>query len=62
MPTIGALIAARACRDRRGGPRACSLALLNYTYPEPGERARAVGLWTSGGAAALAAGPLAGGC
>jgi MFS transporter, DHA2 family, methylenomycin A resistance protein len=40
---------------------ACSLALLNRTYPEPGERARAIGVWTAGGAAALAAGPLLGG-
>jgi DHA2 family methylenomycin A resistance protein-like MFS transporter len=40
---------------------ACSLALLSHTFPDPGERARAVGIWAAGGSAALASGPLAGG-
>jgi len=40
---------------------ACSLALLSHTFPEPAERARAVGIWAAGGSAALAAGPLTGG-
>jgi MFS transporter, DHA2 family, methylenomycin A resistance protein len=62
VPTIGALIATRAAQGIGAAALgACSLALLNYTYPDPGERARAVGLWTAGGAAALAAGPLIGG-
>jgi MFS transporter, DHA2 family, methylenomycin A resistance protein len=61
-PTIGTLIAARAVQGIGAAALgACSLALLNHTYPEPAERARAVGLWTAGGAAALAAGPLIGG-
>jgi len=40
---------------------ACSLVLLNHTYPEPGERARAVGLWAAGASGALSGGPLVGG-
>ncbi|MCO5993354.1 MFS transporter [Actinoallomurus rhizosphaericola] len=40
---------------------ACSLSLLNHTYPEPGRRARAVGLWAAGASVALVAGPLVGG-
>jgi MFS transporter, DHA2 family, methylenomycin A resistance protein len=61
-PSIGALIAARAVQGIGAAALgACSLALLNHTFPDAGERARAVGLWTAGGAAALAAGPLVGG-
>ncbi|MFG1625333.1 MFS transporter [Kribbella sp. NPDC049227] len=40
---------------------ACSLSLLNHTYAEPGQRARAVGLWAAGASMALVAGPLVGG-
>jgi MFS transporter, DHA2 family, methylenomycin A resistance protein len=62
VPSIATLIAARAVQGVGAAALgACSLALLNHTYPDPRERARAVGLWTAGGAAALAAGPLAGG-
>jgi len=62
VPSIGALIAARAVQGIGAAALgACSLALLNHTYPEPAQRARAVGVWTAGGAAALAAGPLLGG-
>jgi len=39
----------------------CSLTLLNHAWPDPGERARAIGLWAGAGGAALAAGPLVGG-
>jgi MFS transporter, DHA2 family, methylenomycin A resistance protein len=61
-PAIGALIAARAVQGIGAAALgACSLALLNHTFPGAGERARAVGVWTAGGAAALAAGPLVGG-
>jgi MFS transporter, DHA2 family, methylenomycin A resistance protein len=38
-----------------------SLTLLSHAYPEPVERARAVGLWAAGASAALAGGPLLGG-
>jgi MFS transporter, DHA2 family, methylenomycin A resistance protein len=62
VPTIGALIAARAVQGIGAAALgACSLALLNYTFPGERQRAHAVGLWTAGGAAALAAGPLIGG-
>jgi MFS transporter, DHA2 family, methylenomycin A resistance protein len=40
---------------------ASSLALINHTYPDAAGRARAVSVWTAGGAATLAAGPLIGG-
>ena len=38
-----------------------TLAILSVAYPEPRERARAVGAWSAVGAVALAAGPLLGG-
>ena len=37
------------------------LAVLAAAYPEPGPRARAVGLWAATGATALVAGPVVGG-
>ena len=62
VPSIGALIAARACQGIGAAALgACSLALLNHTFPGVGERARAVGTWAAAGAATLAAGPLIGG-
>jgi DHA2 family methylenomycin A resistance protein-like MFS transporter len=57
-----ALIAARAVQGAGaalvlpGG-----LAVLAAAYPEPGPRARAVGLWAATGAAALVLGPVVGG-
>lgn len=35
-----------------------SLTLLNHAYPDPGERAHAIGIWAGCGGVALAAGPL----
>jgi MFS transporter, DHA2 family, methylenomycin A resistance protein len=62
VPVIGALIAARAVQGIGAAALgACSLALLDHTFPDQAERARAVGAWATGGAAALAAGPLVGG-
>lgn len=62
VPAIGVLIAARAVQGIGAAALgACSLALLNYTFPDASERARAVSTWAVGGAAALAAGPLVGG-
>jgi MFS transporter, DHA2 family, methylenomycin A resistance protein len=62
VPSIGALIAARAVQGIGAAALgACSLALLNHTFPGSAERARAIGVWTAGGAAALAAGPVVGG-
>jgi DHA2 family methylenomycin A resistance protein-like MFS transporter len=38
-----------------------SLAVLAASYPDPGQRARAVGVWAATGAGALVVGPLVGG-
>jgi DHA2 family methylenomycin A resistance protein-like MFS transporter len=61
-PTIGALIAARA---GQGGAAAimlpASMALIREAFPNPGRRARALGIWAVGGAVAAALGPLVGG-
>lgn len=60
--TSGQLIGARAVQGvgaalvLPGG-----LAVLAAAYPEPGPRARAVGLWAATGASALVAGPVVGG-
>jgi len=60
--TAGALVAARAVQGAGaalvlpGG-----LAVLAAAFPEPAERARAVGLWAATGAAALVLGPVVGG-
>jgi MFS transporter, DHA2 family, methylenomycin A resistance protein len=61
VPSAGLLIAARAVQGSGAAALgACSLTLLNHTFPD-GKRARAVGIWATGGAGALAAGPLIGG-
>jgi DHA2 family methylenomycin A resistance protein-like MFS transporter len=61
-PTLGVLIAARALQGAGAALLVpCSLTLLNHTYPEPGERSRAIGRWAVGASAALSAGPLIGG-
>ncbi len=58
----GTLIAARAVQGcgaalvLPGG-----LAVLAAAYPDPGRRARAVGIWSATGAGALVAGPVVGG-
>ncbi|WKX71375.1 MFS transporter [Streptomyces sp. XD-27] len=61
-PGIGPLIAARAVQ---GGAAAvvmpASLALIRQAYDDPRHRARAIALWTVGGSAAVAAGPVLGG-
>jgi MFS transporter, DHA2 family, methylenomycin A resistance protein len=62
VPGIAALIAARAVQGIGAAALgASSLALVDHVYPGRAERARAVGVWTAGGAASLAAGPLIGG-
>jgi MFS transporter, DHA2 family, methylenomycin A resistance protein len=61
-PTLAVLIAARALQGAGAALLVpCSLTLLNHTYPEPGERSRAIGRWAVGASAALSAGPLVGG-
>ncbi|WP_017591297.1 MFS transporter [Nocardiopsis potens] len=58
----GALIAARAVQGVGAALLLpSSLALVNRAFPEPAARARAVGMWASGGSLALALGPLFGG-
>lgn len=61
-PVLWVLIGARVVQ---GGAAAvvlpASLALVRQAFGEPAARARAVALWNSGGAAAIAAGPVLGG-
>lgn len=61
-PSLGILTAARVLQGIGAALLVpCSLTLLNHAYPDPGERTRAIGVWTGCGGAALAAGPLVGG-
>ncbi|EWS82524.1 MFS transporter [Brachybacterium phenoliresistens] len=61
-PSAMFLIAARA---GQGAAAAlilpASMALIREAYPDSGERAHALGIWTAGGAVSAAAGPLFGG-
>jgi DHA2 family methylenomycin A resistance protein-like MFS transporter len=61
-PGLPVLIAARVVQ---GGAAAVmlpsSLALVRQAFAEPAARARAVAVWSAGGAAAIAAGPVLGG-
>ncbi|WP_246081181.1 MFS transporter [Nonomuraea mesophila] len=63
LATTGAtLIAARAVQGVGAAlltPTA--LALIGQIFPDPGERGRAVGVWSSAGALSMALGPFAGG-
>jgi len=62
VPAIGELIAARAVQGAGAAALgASSLSLINHAYPDAAGRARAVSVWTAGGAATLGAGPLIGG-
>ncbi|HTX31130.1 MAG TPA: MFS transporter [Solirubrobacteraceae bacterium] len=61
-PRLPVLIAARAVQGVGAAVLASSsLSLLNHTFPDPGDRARAVGFWAAGASIALAGGPLVGG-
>jgi DHA2 family methylenomycin A resistance protein-like MFS transporter len=61
-PALSVLVAARVVQ---GGAAAVmlpsSLALVRQAFADPAARARAVAVWSSGGAAAIAAGPVLGG-
>ncbi|MEU8780995.1 MFS transporter [Streptomyces sp. NPDC048637] len=61
-PTLGVLTAARVVQGSAAAVMVpSSLALIRQAFAEPGPRARAVALWTVGGAVAIAAGPVLGG-
>ncbi|MGQ4599211.1 MFS transporter [Nocardia sp. R6R-6] len=61
-PALGVLVAARLVQ---GGAAAvmmpASLALVRQGFPDQAKRARAIAIWTVGGAVAVAAGPVLGG-
>ncbi|WP_338684227.1 MFS transporter [Streptomyces acidiscabies] len=61
-PRLGELIAARLVQGSAAAVMLpSSLALVRQAFPDAGRRARAIALWTAGGAVAVAAGPVAGG-
>ena len=61
-PTIGALVAARFVQGAAAAVlMPSSMALIRQAYADPGSRARAVGVWAMGGAAASTSGPVLGG-
>jgi DHA2 family methylenomycin A resistance protein-like MFS transporter len=61
-PTLGVLLAARACQGLAAALMLpSSLALAGQAYQDPARKARAIAFWASAGAAAVAAGPVVGG-
>ncbi|MFD9906380.1 MFS transporter [Streptomyces sp. NPDC059063] len=61
-PSIGALIAARVGQGAAAAVvMPASLALIRQAYDDARARARAIALWTVGGSAAMAGGPVLGG-
>jgi len=61
-PSMAVLIAARAIQGAGAALLgACSLSLLNHTFPGRHERARALGVWAAGASTALSGGPVVGG-
>jgi MFS transporter, DHA2 family, methylenomycin A resistance protein len=61
-PSLPVLIGARVAQAIAGAVvLPSSLALVRQAHPDPAARARAVAVWSSGGAAAIAAGPVLGG-
>jgi MFS transporter, DHA2 family, methylenomycin A resistance protein len=61
-PALPALVAARLVQGSAAAAlMPASMALVSQAYPDPVRRARALGLWAMGGAAASTSGPLLGG-
>jgi MFS transporter, DHA2 family, methylenomycin A resistance protein len=61
-PSLGVLITARAVQGLGASALVpCSLALIVHQFPEPGERARALGVWGGIGSLGVAIGPVLGG-
>jgi len=61
-PALGVLIAARAVQGLGASAMLpCSLALLVHQFPDPRQRARALGVWGAMGSLGVALGPVAGG-
>ncbi|MFD6532111.1 MFS transporter [Streptomyces sp. NPDC060184] len=61
-PTLPVLIIARLVQGIGAAvTMPTSMALVRHAFPDPGRRARAVGVWAMGGAVAAAAGPVLGG-
>ena len=61
-PSLGVLIAARLVQGAGAAVvMPTSLALIREAYPDAAERARAIAVWSLGGAVASAAGPVVGG-
>jgi DHA2 family methylenomycin A resistance protein-like MFS transporter len=61
-PSLGVLAAARAVQGLGASALLpCSLALIVHQFPDPKERARALGVWGGMGSVGVALGPVAGG-
>ncbi len=62
VPSLGALISLRAILGVGGAALLpASLTLFAHTFPEPAQRARALGIWAAVTGIAMAAGPVIGG-
>ncbi|MFI6688326.1 MFS transporter [Streptomyces sp. NPDC050485] len=61
-PGLGVLVAARLVQGAAAAVMMpASLALVRQSFPDQAQRARAIAMWTVGGAVAVAAGPVLGG-
>lgn len=61
-PTLWTLVAARVVQGVGAALLIpASIAAIRNAFPDPAQRARALGLWTTSGSSALAAGPVIGG-